>query len=43
LATDDPVSKKDGWRNIAITLIIPEKGEGKAHTCVIACFQQLSA
>jgi len=21
------------WRNISITLIIGEKGEGKAHTC----------
>jgi hypothetical protein len=26
-------------RKIAITLIIPQKGEGKAHTCEIACLQ----
>jgi hypothetical protein len=25
------------WRNIAITLIIPQKGEGKAHACEMAC------
>ena len=28
-------------RNIPIALIIPQKSEWKAHTCVIACFQQL--
>jgi hypothetical protein len=29
------------WRNIPITLIIPQKGEGKAHTCELACSCQL--
>jgi hypothetical protein len=30
----------NGWRNIPITLIDTEKGEGKAHACAIACLQQ---
>jgi len=28
-------------RNISIALKIPEKGEGKAHACEIACLRQL--
>jgi hypothetical protein len=28
------------WRNIPITLIHREKGEGKAHACAIACSRQ---
>jgi hypothetical protein len=31
------------WRKISIALIIPQKGEGKAHTCEMACSQQLLA
>jgi hypothetical protein len=34
---------RDTWRKIAITLIDPEKGEGKAQSCVNACFRQLSS
>jgi hypothetical protein len=29
------------WRNISIRLKIPEKGEGKARACDIACLQHL--
>jgi hypothetical protein len=28
------------WRNIPLTLIIPEKGEEKAQACDIACLRQ---
>jgi len=28
---------RDSWRQIAITLTDPEKGERKAHACAIAC------
>ena len=31
------------WRNIAITLIDPEKGEQKAHVSEIAWLQQLTS
>jgi hypothetical protein len=31
----------DDWRNIAISLKMPEKGEWKAQTCAIACSRQL--
>jgi hypothetical protein len=28
---------QDSWRNIPISLINTQKGEGKAHSCVNAC------
>src|SRR5580765_6139210 len=31
----------DCCRNISISLIIPQRGERKAHTCEIACLRQL--
>ena len=31
----------DGWRNIAIALIVPRKGEQTAQSCVNAWFRQL--
>jgi hypothetical protein len=37
-----PTVKQYNCRKIAITLKIPEKGEGKAHTCVIAWLRQLT-
>ena len=36
LTPDQPIS----WRKISITLKTSEKGEEKAHTCDIACYQQ---